>query len=228
MDVLPHVAFSLVAVSYAVRDIVWLRCLAMVASAVAIAYEGQQWITGHEHRIPSVLWHSIFLAINAYQVWVLVYGERHVRFTDEERVLYETTFRPLTRLEFLRLLRLGRWEESAAGVVLAEQGRRLEDVMLVHSGRAVVEDAGRAKAQVRPGQFIGEMSFVTGEPASATVRVTEPARCLCWRQEDLRGMLARNPSIRFALASVLGVDLSRKLRRAREPSPDDAPDPDDA
>ncbi|MBT8486333.1 MAG: popeye domain-containing protein [Phycisphaerae bacterium] len=214
MDALPHIAFALVAISFAVRDILRLRCLAMVASAVAIAYELTQYRLGLDARAANALWHLFFMSINAYQIWALIYGERHTRFSDEERAVYEQTFRDLTRLEFRKLLDAAEWRDAEPGAVLTEENRPVADVMYIVRGQATVESGGHHKARLGAGQFLGEMSYVTGETASATVRVTEPLRYVAWPRPRLRALLRRRPSIRFTMSSVLGVDMSRKLRRS--------------
>ena len=66
-------------------------------------------------------------------------------------------------------------------------------------------------AELKDGSFIGEMSFITGGDATATVRAVEPTRYLSWSKDDLRKLLNRNPSMRFALQTVLSTDLTRKL-----------------
>jgi CRP-like cAMP-binding protein len=53
--------------------------------------------------------------------------------------------------------------------------------------------------------------------ASATVRAVEPTRYLAWIKEDLRQLLNRNPSMRFAMQNVLSTDLTKKLMK-RSPS----------
>jgi CRP-like cAMP-binding protein len=88
--------------------------------------------------------------------------------------------------------------------------------MLIYNGLVSVEAKGQLLAQLKDGSFIGEMSFITGGTATATVRAVEPTRYLSWSKEDLRQLLNRNPSMRFAMQSVLSSDLTKKLlRRSR-------------
>ena len=71
---------------------------------------------------------------------------------------------------------------------------------------------------MRDGQFIGEMSFVTGQTASATVTATEPTRCLIWKIDRLGQLLQRNPSLKYGMLAVMGADMSRKLREPAKAS----------
>jgi hypothetical protein len=209
---LPHVFYGLTALSFAVRDVVWLRCLSIGASSLQIAYE----LLKPEGRMVTVTWHSLFIGIHVYRIIRIVLGERAVRFSEDERELHETIFRNFTKLEFMKLLRAGAWKDAEPGTpdaMLSCEGQPLDHVMLIVQGMADVQCTGKTVAQLRDGQLIGEMSFLTGEPASATVTVTQPTRYLAWRKDELKALRTRNPSLRFAMDTVIGTDLSRKLNR---------------
>ena len=59
----------------------------------------------------------------------------------------------------------------------------------------------------RDGPYFGEMPFIQGGDASATV----PCRYVFWPEEALRGLLRRNPNIDVAMKHVFSLDLMRKL-----------------
>jgi len=209
---LPHLSYGLTAVSFAVRDVFWLRCLSIAGSLTQIIYE----LNAEHGRMITVGWHTIFICIHLYRIMRMVLGERAVKFTADERELYGTLFRNFTKLEFMKLMRAGQWkmaEPDSETAVLAREGRTLDSVMLIFHGMADVQVGGKTVAQLRDGQLIGEMSFLTGEPASATVVATQPTRYLAWKKDDLRMLRTRNPSLRFAMDAVIGTDLSRKLKQ---------------
>ncbi|PIO48182.1 MAG: hypothetical protein CMR00_06165 [[Chlorobium] sp. 445] len=66
-------------------------------------------------------------------------------------------------------------------------------------------------ATLKDGAFVGEMSFLTGNLPTATVRATKETRCLAWSKEQLRKLLNRNPSMWATLQGVLSTDLTKKL-----------------
>lgn len=83
--------------------------------------------------------------------------------------------------DLLRLTRLSEEVWPTAGAVLLEEGERAEALYLVRRGEVVVEkqDArGRPRilARLGEGAVFGELSFLDGQPASATVRATGAAR----------------------------------------------------
>ena len=65
---------------------------------------------------------------------------------------------------------------------------------------------------VQPGSFIGEMSFLSGEPAAATVTTVAACRVFAVPQERLRDLLRGHDEIRVVLQELFGHDLVQKLR----------------
>jgi CRP-like cAMP-binding protein len=79
-------------------------------------------------------------------------------------------------------------------------------------GSAVVERDGRQINEVGPGDFVGELGLLGGGPSTATVRCTEPARCLTLRREDFWAVLEAEPAIALRILEVLSRRLVRELR----------------
>jgi len=159
-----HLAYLLIASSFVVKDILWLRCLSIVASFALVL----TWLTRQDSSWTDavVIWNLLFVCINGFHVFMLVFGERTVHFNDEEKELYETLFANFSKLQFQKVLRLGRWQAVGAGESLAREGDYLAEVMLISNGAADIMVGDRIVSVVRDGQFIGEMSYLTHEPAS--------------------------------------------------------------
>jgi Popeye-like protein len=207
-----HAASVLTAIAYLVKDILWLRILTVLACIAGIVFN---------YTVPAtplwvvIYWNLLFLAINVVQIGIVIKERRTVNFTEEEKELYQTLFASFAPFEFMKLLRVGRWREAKKDQLLAIDQKSLDEVMLIYNGLVQVEAGGQTLAQLKDGSFIGEMSFLSGGTASATVRAIEPTRYLSWSKEDLRQLLNRNPSMRFAMQTVLSTDLTRKLMGGR-------------
>ncbi len=63
-----------------------------------------------------------------------------------------------------------------------------------------------------PGECFGEMSLITGEPASATVRAKSSSKVLYVPKEEFQKMLAVAPEVAITLARVLAIRLTRTSR----------------
>ena len=76
---------------------------------------------------------------------------------------------------------------------------------------SATQTAKRRPTQDRSGTFIGEMSFIRGGPATATVQIVQPTRYTAWSKSDLRGVLDQNPAIRSTMQTIFSEDLTNKL-----------------
>jgi CRP-like cAMP-binding protein len=100
----------------------------------------------------------------------------------------------------------------AAGERLVAQGSVVEDMTVLLQGALEVRADGRAIARLRPGQFVGEMSFITGEKASADVIATEPSTVVSCAQASLHELLDTKPALALKIRAALGRDVVAKLR----------------
>ena len=85
-----HLAFGLIAFSFLVKDILYLRLVSVVASLFSVLYNfyipvEPMWI--------AIGWNIIFILLNLYHVAVIIYEKRPVDMTDKEKELYETMLR---------------------------------------------------------------------------------------------------------------------------------------
>lgn len=210
LDIAGHLAFALIALSFLVRDILWLRALSISASVASISYTyfapGQPlWLI--------IGWNGVFIGLNLIQIAILFRERRGVTFTDEEKELYQTSFSRFAPVEFMRLIRVATWKNAEAGTVLMTAGEEAAEVMLIFSGRVSVEKNGQKLAELRSGDFVGEIGFVKRTPAAASVITIEPTRYVAWQKSALRSLLERNPSMAVVLNAELTEDMADKLAR---------------
>jgi len=209
-----HLASILTMAAYLLKDILWLRLLTILSCAAGIAFN---------YFVPAtplwsvIYWNLLFAAINIAQIAILIRERTGIHFTEEEQELHDTLFKNFAPFEFMKLMRIAKWLEAKQGEVLAVEEEPINSVMLIYNGLVRVETQGREVAQLRDGHFIGELSFITGGEASATVRALQPTLYITWPKTAVKQLLNRNPSMRLAMQSVLSTDLSKKLMR-RAPS----------
>lgn len=203
-----HIASILTLCAYLLKDILWLRVLTIFACIAGIIFN---YFVAAQPLWAVIYWNLVFILINVVQITIIVKERSGVRFTDEEKELYETLFKNFAPFEFMKLLRLGTWADAKDGQVLAEAQKTLDRVMLIYNGLVSVEAGGEEIAQLRDGSWVGEMSLVRDGVASATVRAIRPTRYLSWAKADIRHLMRRNPNMKYAMESVLTADLVKKL-----------------
>ena len=98
--------------------------------------------------------------------------------------------------------------EIKNGAVLTRQGASGDLAYVIARGRAEVNRNGRTLAMLGPGDVVGELSLIDGEPRSATVRARTDLSVLEIDGRDLRRLLKRAPSVMRKLLEAL----SQRLR----------------
>jgi len=206
--ILFHLANALYLISYAVRDILWLRVITVLAGSTLLASFLQQ----PSPPWPAVVWNAVFFVINVIRIHLLIRERRPVPLSADEQHVANLVFRTLRPRELLRLLRVGRFVDHAPGARLVDRGAPLAELLLVVRGTAQVQLADQPTIEITDGTFVGELSYLTGKPAGADVVAASSVRLVRWRTDELRAFLDENPDLHATMQQVLGRDLAAKLR----------------
>ena len=203
-----HLAFGLIGFSFLVKDIFWLRMVSIAASLFSVFYN---YTIPTEPMWLAINWNFIFIAVNAYHIGVILYEKRAVKMDSKNEELYQTLFSEMTPVEYLKVSRAAKWETVKAGERLITQGMPVPDLYLIYNGTVDVIVDNEHIAELRDGEFVGEMSFLTEKTATATCKVRHESQCLVWKQREFKELLKRNPSLYFTIQSVLSAQVSDKL-----------------
>jgi NTE family protein len=101
-----------------------------------------------------------------------------------------------------------------AGTVLMAEGDVPGEMYVLREGSAAVlvdDHTGvkRIVGRIRPGETIGEMSLLTREPASATVRLDRDSELLVIGENDLAELSWRRPELERNILRILAARLAR-------------------
>ncbi len=208
MPILVHAANVLFLCAYAVRDILKLRLMSLGAGLFLLAFhlllEPPAW--------GFVAWDVLFAAIQTVQIARLVRERTPVALDPDERLVRGLAFRTLPPREIKRLCAGATFTDAPRGELLVRSGEQPSHLTLVLKGDVSVEAAGRTVATLGAGQFVGEMSFLTGGEATADARAGDEVRLARFPRAALDAWMRAAPELRAQLQSVLGRDLVEKLR----------------
>ena len=110
-----HLSYILIAVSYWLTDIFWLRVVAVVGLSLEIVYF---LMSGGDLRT-GIGWDLVFILINLYQINRLVQERLSLRLPEEHRALLRQALTGLDDAKIARLLGAGALCDFAAGTRLA-------------------------------------------------------------------------------------------------------------
>ena len=203
-----HVSYLLIAISYWLTDIFWLRVVAVVGLSLEILYF---WHSGGDLRT-GMGWDLIFIAINLYQLYRLVKDRLSLRLPEADRDLLRSVFTGLDDAQIARLLIAGEFCDFAGGTTLTEENEALERIFFICSGRARVMIAGREVSHLEKGSFVGEVAFLTDKPATATVIAEGDMRALAFDRGELRRFFDKETEVAGLIYQLLGRELAIKIK----------------
>ncbi|MES2698284.1 MAG: cyclic nucleotide-binding domain-containing protein [Pseudomonadota bacterium] len=133
--------------------------------------------------------------------------------TAEERALIAEVLAIEEPAKQRRLREVITWRDADTGEVLMRQGQKAPPLIYVATGQMEIEHEGLPVSSCGPDDFLGEMSLVTGEGASATVKVSLPARIAVFDRAGLLRLMDAMPELARAFDHRLNIGLVDKIQR---------------
>ena len=208
-----HLAFGLIAFSFLVKDILWLRVVSILATLFSVLYN---FYKPAEPLWLAINWNIVFVLVNIYHISVIFYEKRPVKMNAKNEELYQTLFKELSPVEYLKISKVAQWKTFKSGEALTRQEHLVCDLILIYNGTVDVAVDGKKVAELKDGQFVGEMSFLTEKSATADCIAKHDSECLVWKQREFKELLKRNPSLYFTIQSLLSAQVSSNLVKASE------------
>ena len=206
IQVLINLGYIFMLAALAARDILWLRGL-LVSAQISLFSYGL--LSGNK---PVMFWNALFFLINGYQVVRLIRQRSPIEIPDELTDLYEKIFSSMRRREFLYFWQMGNIHEVKHKRLISK-GEPQKNLLLILSGEVHVKNGDNLIATLSRGSFVAEMSFMTGDPATADVFVPDKAAYISWDQQKLRSLKQLNPDLLIRIQNILGKDLTSKLKK---------------
>lgn len=208
-DWLAFTSYGLIAISYAMRDIMWLRVITVVACFV-------DFVVYYFIRPGQPLWvqlgmNVLFILINLYQLYVLWQDKQAEVFHGEQAWLYKHVFPLLSPGEFKRLLKLGSWQTLAPQQLVLHKDSVVEQLGFVVTGRLDALWGTTVLNSVPAGGLVGEISYLTGKTASATVVAGLETRLFSLAHSALDKLKLERPELHNKVLYILSRNVIEKL-----------------
>ena len=205
-EIIIHLAYLITFIALSIRDVLFLRIVLSFACCLQVVYQ-----YSFNNNPDIAFWNAAFLAINLFQVVKIIKERSPVKIPDDIVDIYRTKFSDMTHREFLYFWSLGK-QKDVTDVSLINEGEYQKSLFLILSGSAAVSRDSRVIATLHRPEFVGEISFITREPASANVDAKSKLYYIEWDQEELRRLKIKNSQFWTKLNQCLGEDLAKKIK----------------
>ena len=102
-----------------------------------------------------------------------------------------------------KVLWSARQRTYAPGEVVIREGDSALNLFLIASGRARVEQHGKALHGLGPGEFFGELGILQEHPRTATVVAEDGLSCVLLPAWEFRSLLKEHPEMALPMLDVL-------------------------
>lgn len=205
--VLPYIVQT---VALAFPQVLWLRIGLIAGVALELVY----WLyVPADLDFIHVTGNAALLLVNVFQTARLARAQNLSEWSSEERYLQTTAFRALPNETFKKLMEIAEWRNVQKGDILIHEHDDVNRLMLVYDGTATVHLEHKPITYLRENSFIGEMSFLTGNPASATVKAATTMRVITWDKVALYDLMAKESDLKNGLQTLFSYDLAEKLSK---------------
>lgn len=187
-----------------------LRLVALVAGATAMVQSGlsQDWLL--------FVLATLFTLVNGARIAILLFRAHKGALLEQERDLFQHVMRIEDPARQNRLRDLISWRDIAEGEVLMREGDVQPPLIYVASGKATIETGGKIVGMCSSGDFLGEMSVVSGERASATVTAGDAMRIARFDRDAMADLVRTVPEIGKAIDAALNRSLAAKVLRMNQ------------
>lgn len=209
-DMTGTLSYAIIALSYMMTRIFWLRVAAVIGLFLEIVYFR---VSGGDLKV-GIGWDAIFIAINLVQLFLLVRERASLTLPEKDAPMLRQSFAGLDDAQIARLLKAADWRDAQPGETLTKQDNAVDSLFFLCSGRASVEVNGSFETYLEKGSFIGEIAYLTGNLATATVVIDEPSRVLAFSKLRMAKVTDRDSRIAGIIYELLGRDLAQKMRRS--------------
>ncbi len=193
--------------AYIFSNILWLRIFLIVAALLYI-------IAGVSLGLTSMAgWNSAYLVINSYHAGMILFNKSTVMLPDEIKGIYKEAFTTWTTREFKNIIMTNPYHVYQSGEKIMFEGENTNELFLLLSGNVSVISSDTEIASITSGDFIGEMSFMSKQTASADVYAKSDVVVAYWTHADLYKLEQKNIKIYNKFLTIVGRDLVKKLKR---------------
>jgi len=213
LEILANLANLIYVLGFAIKKMHWLRVMMIAGAVMEIIY----FLFVAESPIWSyIFWCGIWIFVNGFQLAIYLNDKLNFKMTPEETRVYQMVFHPLAISDFKKILNLASWKTISPKEQIVKEKTEIDNLFLIFTGVAEVDANGQRVAYIRDGNFIGEMSLISGGKTTANVSALTEIKMLVWNREELKKLMDKSKEIEDGLKSVFNLDFVKKLSAEKE------------
>ncbi|HEY8595435.1 MAG TPA: cyclic nucleotide-binding domain-containing protein [Devosiaceae bacterium] len=206
-----HITYLLLVFSMMMRNISWLRVIAIGSAVASLIYR-----LFFLFDPVSVAWQSVLILVNLVQLAILWSEHWGGGLSEDELHFIDKVIPNIHRSRARRVFKAGKWKLAGEGERLTTEGVVVPALIFLSSGSVRIDKDGQPVAICGRGDFIGEISFITGEPATADAVAIRPTRYLSFDRVALKRLLDSDSELKNGMEVSFNRNLIDKLVKSNQ------------
>ena len=129
-DLTGTLSYAIIALSYMMTRIFWLRVAAVIGLFLEIAYFR---LSGGDLKV-GIGWDAIFILINLVMIFLLVRERASLTLPEKDAPMLRQSFAGLDDAQIARLLKAADWRDAQPGEILTKQDHAVDSLFFLCSG----------------------------------------------------------------------------------------------
>jgi hypothetical protein len=213
IEIIGHLSQALFIIASGFRKLLFLRIGLIAASVLEIIYflfEAPQPVWS------PIVWSIAMIVLNAYQIIRIAYEKKFLRLSKDEVSVFSFIGHKMDLLNFKKIIRSGRWIKNETLQEIIQEDVYNNKLYFIVHGEATLAVKGKSFSTIGKGNFLGEMSFLTGNKTSASVSVLPGATLIFWEAGSLQILMEKDHTLKNEFYGLLSNDLVLKIVKSNE------------
>lgn len=157
---------------------------------------------------------SLWIVLGFNLILAAAYLREHTTlgFSARDKRLY-AAFETLSPGHLRKVIRIAKPHQVTVPTEVITEATTPEHLLFVEGFRFEIHK-GDQMSEAKGPAFVGEIAFLTAEPASATVILPPGTPYLSWDVNRLHALMRSNPGLKNALVARFSLDLAAKVARS--------------
>lgn len=210
-SVIGHASYVLMIIAMLMTRMLYLRLFAIAAGTCGIIY-----FVSKTGDFVSAGWEIAFVMVNVVQIGIMFWRNRRLEFSADDWLFREQVAPGLDAASVRRLLGTGEWRTADPGHIFTEHGQMASHLIFIADGEVRITVDEVEVGLCYRGNLVGEISILSGTPATATATALTPVRYLALDRNALRKLIARERDVEQAIDTSFRKEFREKIASANE------------
>ncbi len=214
VDIIFSLCEALILLSYLSKNILTLRLLSILGM---LCYVIGAFVAGYNlpGMMSIIVFSTINFLVNVYQSLVIIFERVPIFLPNNIKKIYIDHFQMMSAEEFNKVYKLAYLKKYKMHEIICIQDNPINELIVVIEGAVRILKGDLQVATLSTGDFVGEMSFIWGGAATASVEVADDkTECIIWNKQLLISQLHDQPELYLKFKQAIAVNLVKKLNEA--------------